>query len=45
MIVDEMPGVPILKPSAIADAIVYVLAAPQNVNVNFIGITIKVIIL
>jgi len=34
MVKDVMPGAPILKPSNIADAIVYVLATPQYVNVN-----------
>ncbi|NP_001155931.1 short-chain dehydrogenase/reductase-like [Acyrthosiphon pisum] len=34
MVEDVMPGAPILKPSNIADAIIYVLAAPQYVNVS-----------
>jgi len=34
MVEDVMPGLPILQPSNIADAIIYVLSAPQYVNVN-----------
>jgi len=36
MVEEVIPGAPMLKPSNIADAIEYVLAAPQYVNVNFI---------